>query len=259
MRCPRIWVIWLSLAASAFWAGTGITRAQEASLQRRTTSRIPLERIQENLRDYVRNVIEQPTLFGHGPTEVFAGQPALYDWVLDHPDRVVLAWRRLGAKCTEIAERGDHWFSWTDGLGSEIHWQTVYQEPKMRIWYAEGTVRPGLFMPAVPIRAVLFLRYGDRTQSTGRTVIYHQADVFLHLDGKTAAILTRMLGPSAPRLAEQCLAQMETFFSGIVWYLEQHPERSETLLAEKKHERSTSGSPPSLPRNPPVLTETLRN
>ena len=36
----------------------------------------------------------------------------------------------------------------------------------------------------------------------------------------------------APRLAEQFLGQIEVFFSGITWYLEQHPERSDRLLAD---------------------------
>jgi hypothetical protein len=178
-------------------------------------------------------------LFGHGPAEAFAGRPALYTWLLDHPDRVVLAWRRLGAQCTEVTDHGNGLFGWKDGYGGEVRWQTVHDSPRLRVWYAEGRIRPTLLVPLVPVRLVLMLRHGDRTESLGRTLIYHQAEVFLQMEGATAALLTKMLGSAAPRLAEQGLGQMETFFSGIVWYLDQHPERAETLLAEKPTSRAT--------------------
>jgi hypothetical protein len=65
-----------------------------------------------------------------------------------------------------------------------------------------------------------------------RTLIYHQAYVFLYADSKAAAVALHMLGASAPRMAEQSLGQLELFFSGMVWYLEQHPERTEKLLGK---------------------------
>jgi hypothetical protein len=177
-------------------------------------------------------VIADPTLFGQGPSEAFAGQPAVYFWLLDHPDRGMRAWRRLGAQCSEIRDQGDNRFSWTDGQGSEVHWVTVYETRTSRIWYAEGHVRPAGLLPAIHIQAVLDLKHGTRVDSLKRTVISHQAEIFLKIDSKAAVLVTRLLGSSAPRLAEQFLGQVEIFFSGITWYLEQHPERSDRLFAE---------------------------
>jgi hypothetical protein len=53
----------------------------------------------------------------------------------------------------------------------------------------------------------------------------------LQTDSKTAALLAQILGPSAPYLAEQGLGQVQMFFSALVWYLGQHPERAARLLA----------------------------
>ena len=33
-----------------------------------------------------------------------------------------------------------------------------------------------------------------------------------------------LVGNSAPQLAEECVGQMELFYSGPVWYLDRHPE-----------------------------------
>jgi hypothetical protein len=210
--------------------GAGAAGAQETTVQQRTAARVPLNELPENVQCKVRPVIEHPTVFGRGPAEAFTGQPAIYEWLLDHPDKGVQAWRRMGARCTEIKDRGKGAFTWTDGAGSEITWHTIYQNATLRIWHAEGKVRPGMLLPSVPVQMVLVLRHGQRPESMDRTLIYHQASIFLLTDSKTAALATRMLGSSAPRIAEQCLGQMEVFFSGLVWYLDQHPERVEKLL-----------------------------
>src|SRR5216110_2924423 len=69
---------------------------------------------------------ETPTLFTPGPAETFLGNPALYYWFLDHPDRAVVAWQRLGAAVMPISDRGQGKFGWTDSLGSDVVWETVY-------------------------------------------------------------------------------------------------------------------------------------
>jgi hypothetical protein len=197
-------------------------------------ARVPLADIPENVRERVRQVIDQPTLIGQGPTEVFAGHPGVYTWLLDHPDRGVRAWRRLGAKCTEITDHGEGCFGWTDGYGSEIRWRTVYDTASVRIWYAEGKVRPSLLLPPIPLRIVVLLTHGQRQDGSGRPLLTHQAEAFFQTDSKTAVLVTRMLGASAPRLIEQGLEQVELFFSGLAWYLDHHPERAEKLLADNR-------------------------
>ncbi len=232
MVSRRIWIAWLSLATGVLWADTARLAAQDSRYQRHAAARVPLQEMPGGLRERVRQVVEQPTLFARGPTEAFAGRPDLYHWLLDHPDRGVLAWRRLGAKCSTINDRRGGRFNWTDEKGSEVHWETVYQGPSLRIWYAEGKLRPALLLPPLPIQIVFLLRYGDQPDEPGRTLIYHQADVFFQTDSRTAALMAKMLGPSAPRLAEQGIGQVELFFSGLIWYFDQHPERAAKLLAE---------------------------
>jgi hypothetical protein len=150
----------------------------------------------------------------------------------------VQAWRRLGARCQSITDKGKGSFAWNDGYGSEIRWQTAYDSDAVRVWFAEGKVKPALLMPALPVQIVVILRHGKRPETADRMLIFHQADVFLQTDSKTAVLMTKMLGNSAPRLAEQGISQLETFFSGLVWYMDHHPERAEKLFAEKMEKSS---------------------
>jgi hypothetical protein len=199
-----------------------------------------------HVRDKARPVLERPTLSTHGVDEVFACNPAVYHWLLDHPDQAVPLWRRLGAQCMAITDQGGGWFGWADNHDSEVHWQTVLQGPNLRIWYAEGNVRPALLLPLVPMRAVVVLHFTEGQDARGRTLVRHQADMYLYTDSKTAIWLTRLLGPTGPRLAQQCVTQMEMFFSALAWYLQRYPERADQLVAG------------SLPPGSPGATELRR-
>jgi len=237
MNRRRIRADWLTLMAGALWAVAGEGMAQGPASAGRGVSKspavgslsVPLDAFPAAVRNGIRLVLEQPTLSIQGPTEVFRGRPAVYRWFLDHPDQAVATWRQLGARCTEITSQGGGRFRWTDGRGSELHWDTILAGPQVRIWYAEGNVRPGPLLPAVPVHAVAVLRFLCSLDHGGHALIRHQAAVFLQTDSKTAALITRMLGSSGPRLAERGVAQMEMFFSALVWYLDHHPERAAEL------------------------------
>jgi hypothetical protein len=213
--------------------GPGTAPSSPTQAMKTAAARVPLRDLSPAARDKVRPVLEQPTLFSHGPTEIFVGRMDQYLWLLDHPDRAAKAWQRLGAKCLEITDRGREGFCWTDGQGSDIRWQTIASGSGQRVWYAEGKFKPGLVLAAVPVRAVVVLRYAETPDPAGRTYLRHQADVFLQTDSATAAIVAKLLGSSAPRLAEQCLSQLEMFFSALTWYMGRHPDRLAALgLAE---------------------------
>src|SRR5437588_4024253 len=96
MRGRAIWTSWLGRMMGLLWVNAALAASPDMMLQQEAAARVPLPEVPEALRARVRQVIERPTLFSHGPAEAFTGKPALYHWLLDHPDRGVLAWRRRG-------------------------------------------------------------------------------------------------------------------------------------------------------------------
>src|SRR5690348_7380152 len=50
---------------------------------------VPLDQLEPAARERVRAVLEHPTLSSRGPLEAFRCRPALYFWLLDHPDQAV--------------------------------------------------------------------------------------------------------------------------------------------------------------------------
>lgn len=232
MRSTLVEVGWLGLVAGVLWAGTGAAHAQSAPAggEERAASPLPLDDLPAGVRDTVRRILEQPTLSASAPTEDFAGPPAVYQWLLDHPDRAAKAWRRLGSPCLEITDRGQGWFGWTDQQGSDLRWETVYRDAQMRIWYCEGKAKPGVLLPPLTVHAVVILHHGSYVDSAGRPRVCHQADLYFQTDSRTAAILARLMGTAAPRLAQQCVTQMQIFFSALTRYVDRHPERADMLF-----------------------------
>src|SRR5262249_34091636 len=157
----------------------------------------------------IAKVVQTPTLTAHGPSEEFPAN--FYDWLLDHPDRVALAWRRLGVPCVGITHYSKGVFGWNDGQGTDLSWQCAWNGPTCRIWYAEGQARPGPHLPLVPVRAVAVLRYSSRRESDGRTFVTHDVDVYLQTDSKAAVLVMKLIGPAAPRLAEEGAVQLLLF------------------------------------------------
>ncbi len=230
MHCPRLAALGLTLVVGAFCAGTATARAATEGPTAFTRTPLPFEELPARVREQVRRVTEQPTVSARAPAEEFTGRPAMYQWLMDHPDRAAAGWRRLGTPCLDIADRGSGVFGYSDGQGNDIYWETIYRSADTRIWFAEGRARPGLLLPPVPFRAVVVMHHASIADPAGRPRLRHQADFYLHTDSKTASLLARLAGTSAPRLSEQCVGQMQIFFSALTGYMERHPERVEALL-----------------------------
>ncbi len=171
----------------------------------------------------ISDVLEHPTFTVHGPVEGFRANPAVYNWLLDHPDQAVDLWRRLGATCTAVSATEDGRFNWTDGQGGAVWWRTAWTSPRGRVWYGEGTVRPSPVLGPIRAKAVVVLQIRESKDFLGRSVIRHQAEVFLQTDSKTAQVIARLLGRTATRSGEHLVGQMEVFFSALAWYLDRNP------------------------------------
>jgi hypothetical protein len=193
---------------------------------------VPLDSLPEKVRDRARLVLERPTLAVQGPVEVFCCDPETYAWLLDRPDQAVKLWRGLGAKCADIQDRGNGRMGYRDELGSDVHWDTVLSGPMQRVWYAEGVVKPAVLLPAAQVQAILVLDFVAGFDGAGRPAVKHQMHLVLHTDSHAVALATRFLGASAPRVAEQYVGQIETFFGALAWYLDQHPDKAKELFAE---------------------------
>jgi hypothetical protein len=247
MLSPRICLTCLAALACAVPAVAQSPRpAPEPTPQFRTKTAtsasaarmVPLDSLPSALREKVRKTITQPTLVTHAPTEEFQAAPAMYEWLMEHPDRAAAAWQRLGVNCQPINDRGQGRFGWSDEHGSDLTWSIIARSPQCRVWYAEGQVKASPRAPMVPVRSVIVMRYNLPATPTGK--ITHEIDAFCWADSRMASLAYRMFGQTADRMAGEAAEQLLVFFSSISKYVAEHPDQTERLLAPPQSARGTS-------------------
>jgi hypothetical protein len=221
----------------AWWTASSAVLAQapESRPERTTPAaafpmpHIAVEELPVELQVKVLKVLERPTLHSRGPAEAFHCQPAVYYWLVDHPDQAVRMWRAMGARCAPIEAQGEGAFRWHDPQAGEIRWYAVAQNQQQHIWYAEGRVRPSPLLPATGVQAVVVLQCAEGNDEEGRPAMRHQIDLMVHTDSRALSLAARLFGESVPRAAEQYIGQMEMFFGGLAWYLCEYPQRAQAL------------------------------
>lgn len=194
-----------------------------------------LDQVAVGHREAVAKVMKSPTLSTRATEDEFKAHTAVYSWMIDNPDRVSLAWQRLDVPCVDIACTGARTYAWKDANGSKLTWEPVAKLADGVIWYATGQVKPAALFPMVPVKAVAVLKYpGAPTPVAGVSTLKPELQVYFQTDSRAANAVLRMVGPAAPKMAEDAAGQLLYFFSGVSAYLTRHPDQVQTLLAEKK-------------------------
>ena len=89
------------------WISAALVAAETPPAPNSAAIVLPVDEMPATVRERVRQAVQQPTLTAHAPAESFPCDPTVYHWLLDHHDRAALAWRRMGARCVPITDRGD--------------------------------------------------------------------------------------------------------------------------------------------------------
>lgn len=226
---------WRLLLCGIFLGCIGAGQARADSLfpsrQREPAQQTPhvaLDNLSPNMREKIRTVMENAAFRSKGPLETFNCHHHVYRWLLDHPDFTVKLWRQAGAQVAEIEGLAGV-YHYRDDQGTEIFWQTATRSAGQHVWFAEGKVKPGALLPLTPFRAVVIMQYTEGLDPQAKSAVQHQVHFLVHCDSKAMSLLLRLLGASAPKMAEQYLGQLQMFYGGMSWYLYQDEDRARTM------------------------------
>ncbi len=211
------------------------SQSKAETLPGKLASPVAMDKLPAATRDALLKVMKAPTVTALGQADEFTAHNDVYQWLLDHPDRTAVAWRRLGIEAMDIKPTRDGGFIYKDDQGTEMAWKCVAKSDAGRIWYAEGKVKAGALIPSVPVQAVAVLRHVEKANpKTADSSIKHQVEIFMLTDSKAAAMVTKAVGDQAPKMAQQGADQLLAFFSGVAKYAHAKPDKADALFAEEK-------------------------
>lgn len=181
-------------------------------------------------RDRVKAVLDKPTVTAEGPAEAFLAPPEVYRWLLANPDKTFQLWKNLGARCTipEVDDKGKYHYD-EPGKG-KLWWEPVAKGRNAWVWYCEGKGKPTPILPWIPFEAVVVVHFAAGRDGEGNPAVRHQYRFYLKTDSKAMQLGAKILGSSAPKMAEQYVGQLQYFFAAMSWWLDQHPDEAEKLL-----------------------------
>jgi hypothetical protein len=132
----------------------------------------------------------------------FRSEPAVFEFLLDHPDFAAAVIRELRIAHYRITPRSDGKYDAEDLQGVRGYFQPFSTARGERVYVGVGKYR-SRFLPSFSGHAVVRLKYRPRLDSSGRPYIENHADVYVRLDNRFVALFARLLMPFLHRVVDQ--------------------------------------------------------
>jgi hypothetical protein len=153
--------------------------------------------------------------------ERYAARPAVFEYLLDHPEFATHVTRAL---------RSARWRIWRvteglyldDGWGVRGHFELVHARPGTRVFFAQGQYEQRL-LPDMPGRAVVVLEYDFQPGADGRPLVATTVTAHIALEGRMLRWAGRTAGPAAQAKADKEGRRLLRVFSKVSRAIEDNP------------------------------------
>jgi hypothetical protein len=201
--------------SAAAW-GSGTPRAHTSrEAQEDATRHIPFDKMRDDVRVRLQEVVHHPTLFRRLPTEVIDCDPELYLFLLRYPEVVVNMWQLMGITKVRISRQGDYHLDTTDGAGTVSNVELVYGTRDTHVVYSKGYYEGPLLRRRINGRCVLLLQSGYTQIPSGRVLVSSQLDVFVALENVGAEFVAKTLYPLVGKTADQNFSESAKFIAQV--------------------------------------------
>lgn len=171
----------------------------------------------------------------------------VYVYLLDRPPVAAALVNRLELGLYKAETRGPGRYWGNDGEGTEGLVELVYQDPRHRLYYLEGSHHSTL-LPHVTGKAVVMLSMASVKDATGHEAVETTLVSYTRLDNRILAGLVSLLRPLVGRTVSRKLMKGVDAVTQLGLEMRRHPDR---VLFE------ASDPPPLPPEDVAFLTQAL--
>lgn len=176
------------------------------------TERVRLELVVKNAVVSTRRVVEP-----------FPGRPAIFEYLLDHPEFATHVARALRVARYRIWRTGEGLFL-DDGWGAKGHFEVVHVEQGIRVFYAHGHYEQRL-LPNIRGRAVVVIEYGFSRTGEGGETIAAVITGYVMLDNRALRLIGKLAAPVAQAKADREAQQLLKVFARVSRAIADSPDR----------------------------------
>lgn len=154
--------------------------------------------------------------------ERYGARPAIFEYLLDHPEFATYVTRALRAARYRIWRTPAGLFL-DDGWGAHGHFEVVYAQGGMRVFFAHGQYEQRM-LPDLSGRAVVVLEYGFHPGADGRPTVATAVTAHLALDGRILGMAGRAAAPMVQKKADREGHTLLRVFSKVSRAIEDNPQ-----------------------------------
>lgn len=202
------------LLAAALPSGTGSRQAREDALKL-----LPLARLNKDQRAKVEAVVGDNSLFRRLPAQVIECDPAMYLFLVEHPEVVVNLWELLDISDVKVRRTSEDTFFADDGSGTQGTVEYLHRGHDIHLLYADGIYQGPVFNRKIRGRCVILLKTGYVVEPSGKCFVTARVDAFMHLDQVSMELLVKtfqpIIGPVADHNFRETLAFVETLHRAV--------------------------------------------
>ncbi|MEO8268933.1 MAG: hypothetical protein ABI557_04375 [Aureliella sp.] len=231
--CASIVALPLSHCAAAELAGPEGVSTREVRLQ--AARGVPLQKLNPNISQEVRPVLENPSYFRRMPSQQIACDPEMFTLLVRRPEVMVNIWEVMGITKVTAKRVNPVSFLADDGVGTACKCDLVYSDNNLHIYLGYGSYEGTMAPRKVTGRCVCLLRTEDHNSPAGEPNITGTMDVFLKVDNFGADLLTRSIGPFVGKTADYNFVETSKFISQISQVCQTNPSAAQALAMRLDH------------------------
>lgn len=195
-----------------------------ADVQQRAKAGLPLNAMTAENRQRALKVIENCNQFRRLPQLQYAADPAIYTYLLQHPDVAVSTWRVMGISRFEMWQTGPMEYEAQATDGSEGLADVLLRDDNNCIFICDGSYNNPLLPKPLQAAAVVWFRHKFSPGPNGAPLVTQEADVFVSFPSQGLSTVAKVLTPVTNAMMDRNVFEVSLYASLMSRAVRNEPE-----------------------------------
>lgn len=238
-------------------AGFKILARGDSSSNRQKAARdnIPLNRMSPASRERASRILQNCNQYRSLPELQYSADPAMYRYLLQHPDVAVSTWRVMGISKFQMWQTGPTEYEAEAIDGSQGIADVLYRDDQQIIFICDGQYHNPLLPKSLDAAALVWFRYNFTPAADGQQLVSQKADVFVAFPSHSLSTVAKILTPVTNSMMDRNVFEVSLYAGMMSRAVRDEPEwviqvarQLEGVLPQRENELIEIARLPRAPR-----------